>query len=700
MTRKLLFVLGMGLLLIAAALIVSDTGSPAPVSAQDEECPQGYPCPDWIVQAWMGSGHAAADTEPFTHWDEEDPKEVPANCAKCHSETGYLDFLGVDGSVAGSVEANVPVGTVVTCTACHNPATVTKETVVFPSGVELNVGSSARCMECHQGRASGVGVAEALAGQEPDTANPELRFTNIHYFAAAASLYGSQAMGGFQYEGQAYQPMVAHVPEYNTCAECHNPHSLELKIEECATCHTGVASAEDLKAVRMPSSMVDYDGDGNVDEGMYEELEGLQAALYADIQAYAREVAGTPILYNAAAYPYFFGDVDDSGAVDGEEAGYAAWTPRLLQAAYNYQFYEKDPGAFAHNPRYHAQLMFDSLASLNEALAAPVDMTMLHRNPPGHFDGSGEPFRHWDEDGEVSASCVKCHTAEGLPMFVHNNATIAVEPSVSLACTTCHTSLPEFTLYELAEVTFPSGAKATFGENVPANLCLNCHQGRESTTSVNTAINRAGVGDDEVAEGLTFRNVHYFAAGATLFGGEAMGGYQYEGKEYVGRNLHVPGMAETCTDCHNAHTLAPDINFCSGCHQGITELHDIRMASGDFDGDAAEEGVAGEIVTFQEALLPVIQAYALNTTGVAIVYNPARHPYWFIDASGNGALDPEDTERFVTWTPRLLRAAYNYQYSQKDPGAFAHNPKYVVQLLFDSLEDIGGAEAVAGLTRP
>ncbi len=51
----------------------------------------------------------------------------------------------------------------------------------------------------------------------------------------------------------------------------------------------------------MPGSKVDYDGDGNVEEGIYEELEGVQALLLQAIQAYAAEVAGTPIVYDAAA---------------------------------------------------------------------------------------------------------------------------------------------------------------------------------------------------------------------------------------------------------------------------------------------------------------------------------------------------------------------------------------------------------------
>jgi hypothetical protein len=101
--------------------------------------------------------------------------------------------------------------------------------------------------------------------------------------------------------------------------------------------------------------------------------------------------------------------------------------------------------------------MYDSIASLNEVLPTPVDLSAAHRNSAGHFDGSGEPFRHWDEDGEVAAGCVKCHAAEGLPMFLKNNATIAVEPSVSLACSTCHTNFQDFALYEVTEVSSQRG---------------------------------------------------------------------------------------------------------------------------------------------------------------------------------------------------------------------------------------------------
>ncbi len=58
MTRKLLFVMGITLLAIAAALFIWGSHSTRTVSAQDgQECTPGEPCPAWIVEAWSGSAH-------------------------------------------------------------------------------------------------------------------------------------------------------------------------------------------------------------------------------------------------------------------------------------------------------------------------------------------------------------------------------------------------------------------------------------------------------------------------------------------------------------------------------------------------------------------------------------------------------------------------------------------------------------------
>jgi hypothetical protein len=595
------------------------------------------------------------------------------------------------------------VDTVISCTACHNSATVSKTSVVFPSGVEITgLDASARCMECHQGRASTQSVNDAITkvGVGLDEPSADLGFINIHYFAAAASLFGSEVHGGYEYDGQSYMGKFLHVPGYDSCAQCHDPHSLQIKVDECSTCHTNVASVDDLQSIRMPGSMVDYNGNGDVTEGLYAELTGLQAQLMTAIMTYGTEVTGQPIAYSAASYPYFFADANANGAVDEGESGYKAFTPRLLQAAYNYQASIKDPGAFAHNGKYWAQLLYDSIASLNEALTSPVDMSLDHRNPPGHFDATAEAFRHWDEEGSIPSTCSKCHSAEGLPFMLAHGVTIDFAPQAALQCSTCHDAMPEFTRYQVEQVTFPSGAVLGFTDNLDANLCINCHQGRESTVSVNNAIASAGVGDDEVSDQLRFRNVHYFAAGASLFGSEAQGMYQYAGKEYVGQFAHVPGF-DNCTACHNVHQLTIQFDKCTMCHVGVTSVDDIRMATGDLDGqNGTEGGVKSEIMGMEDALLVALQNYATNTVGTSIAYNAASYPYFFVDANGNGVVDEGEADGYATWTPRLLRAAYNYQYVQKDPGTFAHNAKYVGEVLYDSIEDIGGADAVAGMTRP
>jgi osmotically-inducible protein OsmY len=654
-----------------------------PEAPECPECPEAE-CPEPAVEVpfeelWASSGHADAEAEAFRHWDEDDPKEVPTNCAKCHSTPGYLDFVGADGTTAGTVDNPAPIGTTVECVACHNEATLVMDSVVMPSGVEITgLGREARCMQCHQGRESTVSVNEAIAeaGVDDDAVSEDLGFRNIHYYAAAATKYGTMAKGGYQYEGKSYDANFAHVEAFDTCVKCHDSHTLELKVEACSECHTGVASAEDLRNVRMQGSLVDYDGDGDVTEGIYSELEGIREVLYQAIQAYASEVAGAPIVYNADAYPYWFTEAEE---------GYSTWTPRLLKAAYNYQVSVKDPGAYAHGGKYIIELLYDSTEDLDAALVEG-----LHRIDAGHFAGSEEAFRHWDEDGEVSGSCSKCHSATGLPFYLKEGVTASQPLSNGLLCTTCHDSLPEFTRYAVNEVEFPSGATLSFGEGVDSNLCLECHQGRESTVSVNSRIGDAE--DDAVTEGLSFANVHYFAAGATLFGTEAQGAYEYEGKTYNGRNAHVEPYSQ-CTQCHSTHGLQVKVEDCSTCHAGVEEPEDIRMTTTDFDGDGdTTEGIAGEIATLYEALYAAMQDYATNVAGTGIVYDAHAYPYFF-DEAGEG---------YATWTPRLLRAAYNYQYATKDPGAFAHNGKYIIQVLYDSLEDIGQKASVdmSGMTRP
>jgi hypothetical protein len=136
---------------------------------------------------------------------------------------------------------------------------------------------------------------------------------NVHYLAAAATEYGTQVKGGYEYDGQTYDGESKHPAPYDTCVSCHNQHTSQLDVQECATCHTGVKTAEDLAKIRMQGSSVDYNGNGDVTEGIAAEVAGLQVKLLAAIQAYAREVEKSDSAYDAGTYPYRFTDTNGNG---------------------------------------------------------------------------------------------------------------------------------------------------------------------------------------------------------------------------------------------------------------------------------------------------------------------------------------------------------------------------------------------------
>jgi len=298
--------------------------------------------------AWAGSPHADRESEGFAHWDEDDPAVVPARCAQCHAGAGYLDFLGEDGTEAGVVDNAAEPG-VIECGTCHNDAVDALSTVTFPSGVTVDVASAeAPCVQCHQGRASGLSVASAVEGVDADTVIEGQGFINVHYAAAGATREGSNASVGYEYEGNTYAGAFAHASGFDACAACHDSHSLELKLEGCV-CHGAV---EDAGAIRMGGT--DYDGDGDTTEGIKGEIETLHEALLSAIVPLGA-------VYDAHSYPYWF---------DAAGERFAAWTPRLLKAAYNYQLVAKEAGFYSHNPKYATQLLIDSLGDLGADVSA------------------------------------------------------------------------------------------------------------------------------------------------------------------------------------------------------------------------------------------------------------------------------------------------------------------------------------------
>jgi hypothetical protein len=312
----------------------------------------------------------------------------------------------------------------------------------------------------------------------------------------------------------------------------------------------------------------------------------------------------------------------------------------------------------------------------------------------GHFNRDGKAFHYWDKEKEIPAVCSRCHGANGVPEYLKEGKT-SPAPQVKNAfpCTDCHADMLTYARHTVANVTFPSGIKVDSGNN-DSNLCMTCHQGRESAASVNKAI--AGIESDKPDPKIKFEavHVHYFPAGAIRYGSQAKVGNEYAGKSYAGLFAHVP-TANTCTGCHEPHEGEVLAAKCSGCHDGVravADLRNIRMSSrGDFDGNGTEEGIARETANLHRELYVAIQQYARTVGGAAIGFTFEEFPYWYTDTNGNGRIDPEEIRPdngYHAYTPRLIQAVFNYTFVLRDPGAAFHNGRYSLQLLYDSLESL------------
>lgn len=353
---------------VAALSLTACISTAAPVVAPVLDCPEVESVePVNFNEQWASSPHADEEAEAFRHWDADDPQEIPEDCARCHSRTGFLDYLGVDGSAVEVVDSPAKIGTTITCYVCHNEATYTLDSAIFPSGKRVGgLGPEARCITCHQGRASTMSLNIRIANAGvigDDTPSTELKFLNSHSTSAATS-FGAEVHGAYEYAGKPYRGRFMRGDDFFACVDCHDNHTLEIEAESCSECHT--FDGQDTKNIRVNSS--DIDGDGDITEGIAHEIEQLHNDLYAAIQAYARDQMSVPIAYDLAHHPYFYVDSNNNGSVDADEVSsenvYNSWSPRLLRAAYNYNYAAHDAGAYAHNSTYMIQVLYDSLVDL------------------------------------------------------------------------------------------------------------------------------------------------------------------------------------------------------------------------------------------------------------------------------------------------------------------------------------------------
>ncbi|SNT73824.1 cytochrome c3 family protein [Paracoccus seriniphilus] len=306
----------------------------------------------------------------------------------------------------------------------------------------------------------------------------------------------------------------------------------------------------------------------------------------------------------------------------------------------------------------------------------------------GHSDASSEAFAHWNEEGEIPPACATCHAGAGFRAFHGLDGSAPGLPEAPVPtggvvdCDTCHNP----GLGKINEITFPSGLVHPVSSTAEVS-CMTCHQGRAAGSMITRAVGTQD--EDRVDPDLSFINPHYAVAAASWLGGYGGGGYQYPGKEYSGRFFHARPLA-TCVSCHDPHSLEVAQESCMTCHQDGTP-DNIRLSRISFDGSGdLDKGIRADIAANAKRLHALLIEYAQDIAGTPMVYDGHRHPYFFADANGDGRIDEVDGSAvpYNAWTPRLLKAAYNWKFVTSDAGAFVHNPHYALELLYDSLEDI------------
>jgi hypothetical protein len=329
------------------------------------------------TQQWQLSGHGDAASEVFRHWDEDG--EVEAFCSKCHTTPGFAEF-----AMNQSRTNHVPLSTV-DCASCHNSFNLFSndetryddlvtnpavEPVLFPSGETATFNNASNlCMSCHQGLSSTDTVNAEKANDVEQmpidyvSYNPETQ----HYYAAAASLFGTEVRGGYEYAGETYRGANVFGVHQNIpaavgltdCVGCH----MNADIEDEAKKHTFLPKVADCTACHAGSTFPTLAGSPSKN---HDDIETLKGELLAAIQAYATTGdPGTglpndsPIQYSGSDYPYWF----HPGPTIFPNS-YVDFDFDMLTASYNYTVTDKEPGGYIHNGAYIKQLLYDSIVAM------------------------------------------------------------------------------------------------------------------------------------------------------------------------------------------------------------------------------------------------------------------------------------------------------------------------------------------------
>lgn len=346
-------------------------------------------------------------------------------CVRCHTTTGYLNFIQSPGFLNVRAFGNNPAGPyqdmtkeVTGCNACHTdysfarrpvpPVTVyfnysgtnralpgfdgTKSVKLINNPVSFpDLGSSNRCIPCHSGRGVGSNITQ-LAALGMDFSNAGS--PSAHDFAGAGLL---TAKIGYEFPGLNYATGTGAVTHHEDssggedrgpCIRCHMDTAVPaqshrfLPVEHGAlfslytanrtwsqvysvSSGSPAALVIDQVTSRACANFSCHAGSGSKPMGASDLTgykEGYISAL-TSLNKFLRLVRNVPV---NPALPY---DAKTNKARSTTKWDYmgAGSGPNTMGAAFNNGLLGNEPGAYTHRPLYAKRLVYDSIAWLMQA---------------------------------------------------------------------------------------------------------------------------------------------------------------------------------------------------------------------------------------------------------------------------------------------------------------------------------------------
>jgi len=336
----------------------------------------------------------------------------------------------------------------------------------------------------------------------------------------------------------------------------------------------------------------------------------------------------------------------------------------------------------------------------------------------GQFEFDGSDAMYCNGVSGTTA-CSKCHTSQGFVSWLTTGTAGNQEPASPPGCFTCHKphETGDFSLRTEAATTLVDGTTYNYGAG---NLCANCHQsltgaatwlaGPYATTTASPVI--------PVLQWASYNGSHHGPQSDIILGKNF---YAEGANTYAGASAHVAGAgapADSCVSCHkfdpatgnlsgslelgghgfyltgDVHGAQKDITaLCKTCHASAgTTFPTTHLAPADWDGNGSVQDKLLEIKGLRNTLLgyfataanfpggtptPIVKpdgvtTFTLDGTGV---HNEWHQDWVFNQSSTKIQLDAPQSQAY-----------WNLKLSMEDRSGGIHNPTFVAQILYDSID--------------